>query len=342
MKKINIVLFLAFGFLFVINQQSQLIAQSKEKKVLAIEKKTLENWMNYFASDSMRGRRNGSPEMKIAANWIAKKFKECGLKTFSNNDGYLQHYFIRRGKDSLAENNVIGYIEGSDPKLKNEYIVISAHFDHIGVGKQVNGDSIYNGANDNASGTVAVIGVAKTLSMMKVKPARTIVFAAFSGEEVGLRGSRFFTTHAGFPVGNIYLNINFEMLGHCTILGKNNYMITGPKNTNLKEILNEYNKEKNWRLIDTVKNLAGLFFASDNAAFAALRRKDNVNYGVPAHTFVTHNGEDHIHKPNDEVKYFDFDNYRNFIHYASGLSLYLSELKVPINWIDAKFKRIEN
>ena len=236
MKKISLNILLFAAVVIIFNPLQQISAQSKDKKVPAIEKKTLENWMNYLASDSMRGRRNGSPEMKTAANWIAKKFKECGLKTFPNNDGYLQRYFIKRGKDSLAENNVVGYIEGSDPKLKNEYIVISGHFDHVGVGRPVNGDSIYNGANDNASGTCAVIGVAKTLSLMKAKPARTIVFAAFSGEEVGMRGSRFFTAHTGFPIENIYLNINFEMLGYCSVLGPNRYMITGPKNTNMSEI----------------------------------------------------------------------------------------------------------
>lgn len=209
------------------------------------------------------------------------------------------------------------------------------------MGKPVKGDSIYNGANDNASGTCAVIGVAKTLSIIKAKPARSIVFAAVSGEEIGMQGSRFFIAHSGFPIKNIYLNINFEMLGHCTILGKNNYMITGPNYTNLKEILNNYNKGKEWKLIDSVKNLSQLFYASDNAAFFSYNRDEKITYGVPGHTFVTHNGEDHIHKPNDEAKYFDFENYRNFIQYAYGLTVYLSESKTPINWVDPKFKRLE-
>lgn len=326
--------------LFIINPL-QLSAQKKEKKIPAIEKKTLELWVNHISSDTMRGRKNGSPEMKIVAGWIAEEFKKAGLKVFPNYDGYLQHYFIKRSKDSIPESNVIGYIEGSDPKLKNEYIVISAHFDHIGVGRPVQGDSVFNGANDNASGTCAVIGVAKTLKMMKIKPARSIVFAAFSGEEMGMRGSRYFTGHAPFPIASVYLNVNFEMLGHCKILGENRYMITGPAMTNLKNILNDYNKDKNWKLVDTVKNLGGLFFASDNAAFANMKRIEKTSYGVPAHTFVIHNGEDHVHKTNDEAKYFNFDNYRSFIQYMSGLTVYLAANKTPVDWINPGFKRIE-
>lgn len=314
----------------------------QEKKVPAIEKSTLEYWVNHISSDTMRGRKNGSPEMKIVASWLAGKFKEFGLKSFSGNDGYYQHYFIKRGKDSIAENNIIGYIEGSDPKLKNEYIVISAHFDHIGVGRPGQADSIYNGADDNASGTCAVLAVAKTIQMMKVKPSRTIVFATFSGEEMGLCGSRYFAGHSPIPISSIYLNINFEMLGHCEVLGEKRYMITGPKLDNLDAIITDYNKGKDWKLIDSVKDLAQLFYQSDNAAFAAFQRKDNITYGVPAHTFVTWNGEPHLHRPNDEAKYFNFDNYRNFIQYISGLTLYFTECKIPIEWTDVKFKRIKN
>lgn len=316
--------------------------QTAEKKIPVIEKKTVEYWVNYLASDSMMGRRNGSPQMKVAAGWLAKKFKEFGIKPFKGYEDYIQHYFIKRNKtDSIPESNVIGFIEGSDPKLKNEYILLTAHFDHIGVRKGVQGDSINNGANDNASGTCALLGVAKTFQMMKAKPARTIVFAAVSGEEMGMRGSRFFAQNSPIPLSSVYLDINFEMLGHCSVIGEHKYLITGPNMTTLKDILHDYNKKSDWKLIDTVKNLSGLFYASDNIAFASLQRKEKTTYGIPAHTFVTHNGEDHVHKTNDEAKYFNFDNYRNFIQYAGGLTLYLSACKAPIEWTNPGFKRLE-
>jgi len=316
--------------------------QAKGNKVPAIEKKTLENWVNHLSSDTMKGRKNGSPEMKTASEWIAGKFKEAGLKPFKGYKDYIQHYSFKswRGNDLIKESNVIGYIEGSDPKLKKEYIVITAHFDHVGLGRPVDGDSIYNGANDNASGTCAVIAVAKTLNLMNAKPARSIIFAAFSGEELGMQGSRYFADHCPVPVASFYLNINFEMLGHCKVLGEKRFMITGPQTDNLASILHAYNKDKEWKLIDTVKNLSKLFFASDNISFALFKKEKDFSYGIPAHTFVIWNGEDHLHKPKDEAKYFNFDNYQNFIQYISGAALYLSDCKTPIKWKSEKFKKL--
>ena len=336
MKKIIILLILFTVFAFVPNKE--LKAQSAN-----LERKTIESWMYYLSSDSMRGRKNGSPENKIAAAFIAKNFKESGLDPFTQNDTYFQHYFIKSGKkDSIPEVNVIGYIEGSDPVLKKEFIVVSAHFDHIGVGKPVAGDSIYNGANDNASGVSGVMGVAKLFHMMNAKPLRSVVFITFSGEELGLRGSHYFCGHPDFPITSIYLNINFEMIGHCTVLGKNKFMITGPDLSNLKGIINDYDKNQNWQLVDTVKSLKWLFYDSDNASFANAKRANGLTYGVPAHTFVIWNGENHLHKPNDEAKYFDFDNMTNFIQYMAGLTLYLANDKEPIVWTDSHFKRLEN
>ena len=318
-------------------------AQPKKINVPRLDVKQVEEWVNYLASDEMIGRRNGTPEMENAAKWIAGQFKKAGLKEFPRIKGYLQNYFIKRSKtDSIPERNVIGYIEGSDPALKNEYIVLTAHFDHVGYRKGVKPDSIFNGANDNASGTCALIGIANTLKMMKAKPKRTLIFAAVSGEEMGMRGSRYFVSNSPVPINSVYLNMNFEMLGHCKVLGEKRYQITGPMMTNLKEILHDYNKESEWKLIDTVKNLAGLFYASDNAAFASIKREGSTNFGIPGHTFVTHNGEDHIHKPNDEAKYFNFTNYRDFIGYASGLTMYLAGCREKIEWKDSKFLRIKN
>lgn len=318
-------------------------AQSKENKIPQLDVKQVRGWVEYLASDEMMGRRNGTPEMERAALWIASEFKKAGLKAFPAHNDYLQKYYIKRSKtDSIPERNVIGYIEGSDPVLKNEYIVLTAHFDHVGYRKGVKPDSIFNGANDNASGTCALIGIANTLKLMKTRPKRTLIFAAVSGEEMGMRGSRFFVSNSPVPLTAVYLNMNFEMLGHATVLGENRYQITGPAMSNLKEILHNYNKNSEWKLIDTVKNLAGLFYASDNAAFASIKREGSTNYGIPGHTFVTHNGEDHIHKPNDEAKYFNFENYRNFISYAGGLTLYLAGCRDKIDWKDPKFIRLKN
>lgn len=107
--------------------------------------------------------------------------------------------------------NVIGKIEGSDPKLKNEFVIHSAHLDHVGVGKPINGDSIYNGAHDNASGVACAIEIARAYSKLATKPKRSVVFAMLTAEELGLLGSGYFTALPTLPKDKIVAGINTDM-----------------------------------------------------------------------------------------------------------------------------------
>jgi hypothetical protein len=107
--------------------------------------------------------------------------------------------------------NVVGKIEGSDPKLKNEYVVHSAHLDHLGIGKPVEGDSLYNGAHDNASGVASVLGIAKIYNSIKHKPKRSILTVLLTGEELGDLGSGYFASHPTVPVKNIVADVNTDM-----------------------------------------------------------------------------------------------------------------------------------
>lgn len=107
--------------------------------------------------------------------------------------------------------NVIGKIEGTDAKLKNEYVIHSAHLDHLGIGKPIEGDSIYNGAHDNASGTASVLGIAKIYSQIKVKPKRSILFVLMTGEEMGDLGSGYFAKHPTVPVKSLVADVNTDM-----------------------------------------------------------------------------------------------------------------------------------
>lgn len=109
--------------------------------------------------------------------------------------------------------NVIAMIEGSDPDLRHEFVVLSAHFDHIGMGDPVDGDSIFNGADDNGSGTVALLEVANALSQMPEAPRRSVAFVHVSGEEKGLLGASWFVDHATIPVEQMIANINADMIG---------------------------------------------------------------------------------------------------------------------------------
>jgi hypothetical protein len=107
--------------------------------------------------------------------------------------------------------NVIGKIEGTDAKLKNEYVIHSAHLDHLGIGKPVEGDSIYNGAHDNASGTASVLGIAKIYSQIKAKPKRSILFVLMTGEEMGDLGSGYFAKHPTVPAKSLVADVNTDM-----------------------------------------------------------------------------------------------------------------------------------
>ncbi|MCX6329031.1 MAG: M28 family peptidase, partial [Bacteroidia bacterium] len=189
------------------------------QKKNAVTASELKEWISFLSSDEMKGRKNGSPEMKKAALWIAEKYREYGLKPAGANDELIQNYSYSSWLGTIEERNVVGIIEGSDPSLKNQYIVLSAHFDHIGIKRGAVPDSICNGADDNAAGTCAVIGIAKALSLSKMKPGRSILFAAFSGEESGMRGSRYFVSASPVPLKNIIADINFEMIGHSEYLG---------------------------------------------------------------------------------------------------------------------------
>lgn len=301
----------------------------------------LKNWISFIASDEMRGRANGSPEMKTVAGWIAEKYKEYGVKPLLADGNYIQEYsYSGRQQQKISERNVIGVIEGSDPALKDQYIIISAHFDHIGIRKGASADSIYNGADDNGAGTCTLIAIAKALKNSGAKPGRSIVFAAFSGEENGMRGSRYFVANMPVPVKNIYADINFEMIGHSESYGKGNYYMTGCKVSNLDDLIKTFKGPGNISLIDTVKVADQLFYASDNIAFSRLSMSPEGNItGIPSGTFATTTHAPYIHAPNDEAALFDFENMANLTEYFSEMVLWLSKSKSEISWTDPKFTR---
>jgi Zn-dependent M28 family amino/carboxypeptidase len=118
---------------------------------------------------------------------------------------------VRTATKNVEGSNLVGYIEGSDPKLKNEYIVYSAHLDHLGVGAPVKGDSIYNGAHDDASGNGILLEIARAYRSLKSAPKRSIVFAIVTGEEMGLLGSDYFINNMPFKNGRVVANLAIDM-----------------------------------------------------------------------------------------------------------------------------------
>lgn len=326
-------------FVLIIMTSCTIAAQNEDNRVNHVSYGDLEAWVGYLSSDLMRGRMNGSPEMAEAADWLAGKFEEFDIVPFAEYQDFFQPYRANSRRTTVDEKNVIGYIGGSDPALKDEYIILTAHFDHIGVRAAVDGDSIYNGADDNAAGTSTLLGIAKYFKDNNIKPGRSIIFAAVSGEEMGLRGSRHLAKNLPVPPWSLYANLNFEMIGHSEYLGRGNYYMTGTGQSNLDDLINKYIQGSDIHLVDTIQIASRLFYMSDNAAFARMDVNDGVNIGIPCGTFATTTFAEHIHSPIDEAALFDFENMALLVNHFAEVVAYLSKSSDRVVWTDPLFTR---
>jgi len=239
-----------------------------------------------LSSDEMEGRKAGTQGIEKAARYIENEFKKIGLNKFDELSTYRQEF----NEKGLALFNVIGILEGNSKK--DEFIVISAHYDHLGINKNGNGDVIYNGANDNASGVAAVLALAKYFSKMKVNE-RSIIFVAFTAEEMGLIGSNYFGKKINPK--KIVAGINIEMIGKQSQFGPKTAWITGYNKSTFGEIIQKNLEGSDYKVYPDPYLNFNLFFRSDNASLARL--------GVPAHTFSTSPMDKDLdyHKVTDEV-----------------------------------------
>lgn len=228
-----------------------------------------------LASDEMEGRKSGTEGIEKAAKYIESEFKKIGLTTFEGLETYRQtfNFTPRRSKEEITSANIIGVLEGKSKK--DEYVIISAHYDHLGMKKNGSGDIIYNGANDDASGVTGVLTLAKYFK--EIGNERTIVFAAFTAEEMGLIGSTHFGK--GIDASKFVAGINLEMIGKTPSFGPNTAWLTGFERSDFGKIVQKNLEGSGYQLFpDPYKNF-NLFFRSDNASLARL--------GVPSHTFST-------------------------------------------------------
>lgn len=188
--------------------------------------------------------------------------------------------------------NIVGQIPGHSSQ---ELVVYSSHYDHLGVGDGL-GDQIYNGADDNASGTAAMINLA-TRFVRQGKPKRTLIFAAFAGEEIGGFGSQFFAKQVNPE--QITAMVNLEMVGKPSKFGHGSLWMTGPERSNLLALINDKLQHIDAEIYPDPYPEQKLFYRSDNASLA--------KYGVPAHTFSTTqlDKDSHYHQPSDEVSTLD-------------------------------------
>lgn len=313
--------------------------QEKNDRIHVVRAEELKNWVSYLASDEMRGRKNGSPEMKAAAQWIAERFREYGLHGLNGKENLFQEYSASSRQGTINERNVIGIIEGSDPLLRGQYLVVSAHFDHIGIRRGNPQDSVCNGADDNASGTCTLIGIAKYIANSRVKPKRSILFAAFSGEEAGMRGSRNFISSAAIPLNNIVADINFEMIGHTDFIGLKRFYMTGCSYSNLDDIIMELNINSDVKLIDTVSYAEQLFYSSDNISFSRISTEEGKTIGIPSGTFATSTSGPYLHSVDDETDLFDFENMADLVNHFGSMVLWLANSDSEVKWTNPKFSR---
>src|SRR5690242_4543528 len=178
--------------------------------------------IKFLTDDRLQGRATGSPGADSAAAYLARRFSQVGLQPAAG--GWFQSFTIGRdapaitsgGVTALSGKNVIGILPGRDPVLRNQTVILGAHYDHLGLGGfgSLDPDStgrVHNGADDNASGVAAVIQVAARLAASP--PARTVVFIAFSGEELGLLGSAYYVKQPIYPLTGTLAMINLDMVG---------------------------------------------------------------------------------------------------------------------------------
>ena len=210
--------------------------------------------------------------------------------------------------------NVVAILEGGDPVLKNEYIAIGAHYDHVGIGTPVNGDAIYNGADDDGSGTTAVLAMAEAFSHAPTRPKRSILFVWHCGEEKGLWGSQYFTQYPTVPLDKVVAQLNIDMIGrskkagdanpaNAELSGPDEIYVIGSKmmSTQLGALSEKVNKDYlnlsyNYRY-DDPKDPNRFFFRSDHFNYA--------QKGIPIIFYFDGVHEDY-HRPGDEVEKIDF------------------------------------
>ena len=243
-----------------------------------------------LSSDSMEGRKVGTRGIEKAAQYIEKEFERIGLDKFGQMQAYRQTF----KNNGLILFNLIGFLEGKSKK--DELIIISAHYDHLGIKTNGVGDLIYNGANDNASGVTAVLALAEYFANNPYNE-RSIIFVTFTAEEIGLVGSNYFGENINPE--KIIAGVNIEMIGKESPFGPNTSWLTGFERSDFGKIIQKNLEGTNYKVLPDPYVDFELFFRSDNASLARL--------GVPAHTFSTSPMDKDLdyHKVTDEAVTLD-------------------------------------
>ena len=303
-----------------------LLAQTQQQR--------LEKHVYYLASDSLKGRQAGSDDSRKAAEYIENEYRQMGLQSFGNS---YRHYFIRKvaaregsaipiNPDSVdyyeqhnrpVYCNLVGIIEGSDPALKNEFIVVGGHYDQLGV---KNGQ-VYNGADDNASGTAAVTEVARQLLARRGELKRSVLICAFDAEEIGLHGSYALSTELkrlGL-IGRVKMMMSVDMVGWLKQGKRLSFTGTGT----LKDCAD---------LIQEVASQTGVPVSTrrfESSPFTATDTEPFARKGVPT-LAVTTGLKSPYHKPGDDPELIDYPGLSQVTDYLAALTLRMASDKQPM------------
>ncbi|MDH5234658.1 MAG: M20/M25/M40 family metallo-hydrolase [Gemmatimonadota bacterium] len=282
-----------------------------------------------LADDSLGGRYTGSPGATAAARIIAAQMRRIGLEPVGDS-AYFQRVPVfavpatrpgalespRLATDFAAYDtmpasqrrtvvNVVGLLRGSDAGLRDEYVIVGAHYDHIGTNaaRAVDGDSIFNGADDDASGVVAMLETARQLRA-EGAPRRSVIFVAFVGEENGMTGTRWYLKSPVRPLASTVADIQIEMIARPDSLagGTGKAWLTGYERSTLGEML----AAAGVPVIQDPRPAQNFFRRSDNFPFAQA--------GIPAHTISSFGGHSDYHQPSDEVGTVDFAHFAAVIN----------------------------
>jgi hypothetical protein len=283
--------------------------------------------IKFLTEDWLQGRATGSPGADSAATYLARRFSEVGLQPAAG--GWFQSFTIgrdapllRTGKGGLVGKNVIGILPGRDPVLRNQTVILGAHYDHLGLGGfgSLDPDSagrVHNGADDNASGIAGLIQVAARLAASP--PARTVVFIAFSGEELGLLGSAHYVKEPIYPLDGTLAMINLDMVGR---LRAGRLIVYGAKTAKEFPALLD---SLNWYAGLDIKAQGDGYGPSDQSSFYAAKR--------PVLHLFTDLHEDY-HRTTDDWPKINLDGLKRVADFALGLVTALANRRGPLTFVD--------
>jgi Peptidase family M28/PDZ domain len=284
--------------------------------------------VRYLASDSLGGRLIGTPGADSAASYLARRFKQSGLRPAPQ--GWFQNFTVSpnapaavlAGIGGVVGKNVIGVLPGRDPNLRNEIVIVGAHYDHLGQGLfgSLDPDStgqVHNGADDNASGSSALIHIARKLHQSP--PARTVVFIAFSGEEAGLLGSDYYVKNPIFPLARTYAMVNMDMVGR---LRNDRLLVYGVATAReLAGILDSLNSEAHFDL----KASGDGWGRSDQSSFYGA--------GLPVLHVFTDLHEDY-HRTTDDWEKINADGLAKVADFTAAIVRTLANRREPLTFIN--------